>query len=76
MTNNTIELKKEISVLADYYRTTTQEYAAHCQIKNRENPVLELTLLTHTKAEAEAICHNWRQQNEEVYFYLMDLLLH
>ena len=28
-----------------------------------------------TKEQAEAICNNWKNQNEDVYAYLMDMLL-
>ena len=28
-----------------------------------------------TKEQAEAICSNWKNQNEDVYAYLMDMLL-
>ena len=28
-----------------------------------------------TKEQAEAICNNWKNSNEDVYAYLMDILL-
>ncbi|MFQ7714120.1 MAG: DUF4364 family protein [Agathobacter rectalis] len=31
--------------------------------------------LVGTKEQAEAICSNWKNQNEDVYAYLMDMLL-
>lgn len=72
---NRMELKKEIHILADFYKTTGGEYAARCQIKNRETPLVDLTIRVSTKEQAEAICQNWQKQNEEVYAYLMDTLL-
>ena len=27
------------------------------------------------KEQAEAICNNWKKQNEDVYTYLMDILM-
>ena len=35
----------------------------------------DLTLTVSTKEQAEAICSNWKKQNEDVYEYLMDMLL-
>lgn len=72
---NQVELKKEIHILADFYKATNQQYAARCQIRSREIPLLDLTLRVSTREQAEAICQNWKRQNEEVYAYLMDLLL-
>lgn len=72
---NRIELKKEVHILADYYKTTGQEYAARCQIKDKETPLIDLTIRAGNRKQAEAICQNWRTQNEDVYAYLMDMLL-
>ena len=72
---NQVELKQEIQILADFYKTTTQGFAAHCQIKERSVPLIDLTIQAGSREQAEAICQNWKKQNEEVYAYLMDLLL-
>ena len=73
--DNQVELKQEIQILADFYKTTTQGFAAHCQIKERSVPLIDLTIQAGSREQAEAICQNWKKQNEEVYAYLMDLLL-
>lgn len=73
--SNQVTLKKEIQILADFYKTTHQTYAARCQVKNRDTSLIDLTIRAGTKEQAEAICQNWQKQNEEVYAYLMDLLL-
>lgn len=70
-----VELKNENSVLSDYYKTTNNEYAARCQLKEHGNPMIDLTLTVHTKDQAEAICANWKDQTSAVYAYLMELLL-
>ena len=72
---NKIELKNEILILADYYKVTNQGYAARCQIKETEIPLIDLTIQAATKEQAEAICRNWQLQNEAVYAYLMDTLM-
>ena len=72
---NSITLKQEISILSDYYKTTGQEYAVRCQIREKERSILDLTLTVKSKEQAAAICSNWKKQNESVYDYLMDLLL-
>ena len=72
---NQIELRQETSVMADYYKTTNQNYAVRCQVRSDNNTLIDLTLSVKSKEQAEAICNNWKKQNEDVYMYLMDQLL-
>ena len=72
---NQMELKQEISMIADYYKTTSQEFAARCQIREQNRSLIDLTITVKSKAEAQAICSNWKSSHEDVYGYLMDLLL-
>ena len=72
---NQIELRQENSLLANYYLTTGSKYAARCQARSDTETLVDLTLLVQTKEQAETICSNWKEQNEEVYTYLMDILL-
>ena len=72
---NKVIMKQENSVLADYYKTTNQNYAVRCQVRSDNNTMIDLTLSVKTKEQAEAICNNWKKQNEDVYMYLMDQLL-
>lgn len=70
-----IELRNEVSITADYYRTTGKEYAVHCVIKEKESDLLDLTLTVPDKTEAAAICKNWKNKCESVYQFLMTQLL-
>ena len=72
---NKVVMKQENSILADYYKTTNQYYAVRCQVRSDNNTMIDLTLRVKTKEQAEAICNNWKKQNEDVYMYLMDQLL-
>ena len=72
---NQIELKQDADILADYYKTTNQDYAVHCQLKQHNHPVIDFTLTVKNTEMAEAVCENWKKQSEEVYAYLMDLLV-
>ncbi len=72
---NKMQLRKEISVIADYDKTTAQDYAVRCQLKERERTFLDLTLTVRSAEQAEAVCANWKARQEDVYACLMDLLL-
>lgn len=72
---NKMQLKTINSVVADYYRTPGHTYAVRCQFRERDVSLIDLTLIVNKKEQAEAICNNWKNANEDVYAYLMDILM-
>ena len=72
---NRMTLRQETSVIADYYKTTHQSYAVRCQVRSDNQSLIDLTITVKSKEQAEAICSNWRKQHEDVYMYLMDILV-
>ena len=72
---NKLELRNDNSIIADYYRTPNRDFAVRCQYRQKDTNLIDLTLTVKTKEQAEAICNNWKKQNEEVYMYLMDILM-
>ena len=73
--DNQMELRQENFILADYYKDTNQRYSVRCRVKSDDNTMIDLTLSVKTREQAEAICNNWKNQNDDVYAYLMDILL-
>lgn len=69
-----VDLRDEVSILGDYYKTTTGEYEAHLVAKDRGNNLMELKLTVPTKEAAAEICHNWQKKNQEIYQYLVKSL--
>lgn len=67
-------LRNEVSILADYYKSTTGEYEAHLIAKDKEIPLVEITLSVPTEDTAAAICDNWQRKNQEVYRKLIEQL--
>lgn len=72
---NKLELRNDNAILADYFKTPAQDYAVRCQYRQRDTNLIDLTLTVKNKEQAEAICNNWKKQNEDVYAYLMDILM-
>ena len=62
---------KLISILADYYKSTSGEYEAHLQAKEKGVTVIELTLSVPDEDTASAICANWQKKNQDIYQYLI-----
>ena len=72
---NKLELRNDNSIIADYYRTPNRDFAVRCQYRQKDTNRIDLSLSVQTKEQAEAICNNWKKQNEDVYMYLMDILM-
>ena len=71
---NEYSLREEVSVLGDYYKSTSGEYEAHLIAKEQDINLIELTLSVPTKEIAEAVCDSWQKKNQEVYEQIIKLL--
>lgn len=72
--DNEFDLREEVSVLSNYYKSTSGEYETHLIAKERENTLMEIKLSVPTREVAESICDNWQKKNQEVYQELVRLL--
>ncbi|MFI3238693.1 MAG: DUF4364 family protein [Lachnospiraceae bacterium] len=70
-----IILRTEVSVSADYYKSTTGEYEVRMVARDRDTLLMDLTLSVPDSALALSICDNWEKRNQEIYQYLMEHLL-
>ena len=50
-------------------------YQVRCSAKEKEVPLIELTMTVPTKAAAEAVCASWQTKNKAVYEKLLDMLM-
>lgn len=73
--NNAIALKKDTSVTAEYYKAAGNLYNVRCQIMDKKKSVFDLTFQIQGHEQAEAACNNWKQKSEEIYDYLLDMLI-
>ena len=74
LVENEMELRNEVSVLADYYKATTGEYEAHLVAKDKEIPLIDITLSVPLEETAISICDNWQKKNQDIYQYLISQL--
>lgn len=71
---NAIELRNEVSILADYYKSTSGEYEAHLIAKDKDIHLVDLTISVPLEETAAAICDNWQRKNQDIYQYLIQQL--
>lgn len=67
---NEFALRNEVSVLGDYYKSTSGEYEAHLVAKDRGIKLIDITLSVPSEELASSICDNWQKKNQEIYQYL------
>ena len=72
---NKYELRNEVGTISDYYRSSTQEYIVHCQVKEGKSTLIELNLAVTTKEEAEMMCNNWKEASQEIYAHVISHLV-
>ncbi len=71
---NEFTLRNEMSIISNYYKSTSGEYEAHLVAKDREINLVEITLSVPTEDGAAAICDNWQNKNQQIYKYLTEQL--
>lgn len=67
-------LRNEISILGDYYKSTSGEYEAHLTATDRGIRLVDITLSVPTEEIASDICDNWQKKNQEIYQFLVQQL--
>ena len=72
--DNEFSLRNEVSILGDYYKSTSGEYEAHLVAKDRGINLVDITLSVPVEEVAAAICDNWQKKNQEIYEYLVSAL--
>lgn len=72
---NKMQLRNEVSVLADYYRNTAGEFSVRCRVKEKNSDLIDLTLSVPDEPQAKAICRQWQKKCQAVYEYVMKELM-
>lgn len=67
LVTHSYEMRSEASTLADYYRTSNQDFAVHCMVKEGKTTLIELTFTVPTEAAAQTLCENWKKKSQEAY---------
>jgi len=71
---NSMELRNEVSVVSNYYKTVNGEYEAVLSAKDKDITLVEIKMSVPTPQIASTICDNWNKKNQEVYQMLTKML--
>ena len=72
---NKFVLKNEVGTTSDYYKHTTGDYIAHCQVMEGKSLLYEINISVPSEEEAIRVCDNWRLASEDIYAFIMKSLL-
>lgn len=73
-TEHEFTMRNEVSVMGDYYKSTSGEFEARLVAKDRGITLVDITLSVPVEETAATICDNWQRNNQEVYQMLVEHL--
>ncbi len=74
LSENEVELRNEVSIQSNYYKSTTGEYEAHLLALDRGIAMADITMSVPDEDTAAHICENWEKRNQEIYQILVEKL--
>jgi len=69
------DIKNELAVTADWYKTANHDYAVLCRIREGNGYLMELTVTVPTEVQAESTAIKWKSRYQELYAHIMQELL-
>lgn len=75
LTDNKYELKNEVGTIADYYLSPNHDYIVHCQVKEGDSTLIELSLSVPSEEAANEMCSKWKDSSQEIYDFVMHTLI-
>ena len=72
---NKMKLRDENAVLADYSNLDEGGFSVKLQIKEKDNYIVDMTLVVPDERQAIMLCDNWKKKSSEIYRHLMKELM-
>ena len=72
---NRLRLRNEVSLVSDYYKSTSQDYIVHCEVREGRSPLIELNLSVPDREQAAAMSSRWEHKSKEIYSFIMKSLM-
>jgi len=74
MAKNRYQLRSANEILADYYQEKPDLFIVQCQIREKDQQLVNLQLAVTSEQQAITICDNWNKKNSEFYNMLVHTL--
>lgn len=73
--DNRFRMRNEVGIIADYYKSTNQDYIVHCEVREGKVSLMELSLSVPDREQAELMCDHWEKKSQEIYAFAMKTLM-
>lgn len=72
---NKVRLRDEVGVTSEYYKSTSQDYIVHCEVREGKTVLIDLSIAVPDKDQAEDMCNRWNISNQTIYSFIMKELM-
>ncbi len=73
--DNRFRLRNEMGISSDYYKSASQDYTVHCEVREGKETLIDLSICVPDKDQAQAMSERWRTHSQEIYAYVMKTLM-
>jgi len=68
------EIKKEVSIIADYTPESESKYTVSCEVREGDLTLIDLKVAVGSKEDAKSICGNWKSHASIIYRDIIETL--
>ncbi len=72
---NQYALRNEVSTQSEYFESKKGEFTVKLRVLEKENSIIDLSVLVPTEEEATKMSSNWRKRSQQIYAYVISNLL-
>lgn len=72
---NKVRLRDEVGVTSEFYKSTSQDYIVHCEVREGKTILIDLSIAVPDKEQAEDMCNRWNVSNQTIYSFIMKELM-
>ncbi len=72
---NRFRMRDEVGVMSDYYKSTSQDYIVHCEVREGREPLISLNLSVPDEEQARSMSDRWKEQSQAIYQFIMKALM-
>ncbi len=69
------EIANRMSVITNYYRTSSGDYVADLTARERSEDLINIRINLPTEESAQSVCEHWRERSSDIYAFIMGNLL-
>lgn len=73
--DNRFRMRNEVGIVADFYKSTNQDYIIHCEVREGKTALIDLSLSVPDREQAEEMCSRWERKSQEIYAFAMKALM-